>query len=419
MTSFRNLRSISEGLTEYARALSELVEDVPVGGEPQVASAGLSGEDTDSDEIESTGMPSLYGSDSDSDSSSGSDSVSGEDESRQEYDLQSEVSDEDVEDAIVEQLWNDGRAYNSLMEDREKFKTGGLTTLPGDVIKNYLEIRQEKDDEDKGEFDQTVEEELESEAADDDKYKEFEFEDNCEYIKKMYTIDKAFENTTLREDYDIKDKVGSKRAAAEEAERAEELDEDHDSAVHEIERQMDVLRNLLLAVELCDHQEKHPSMINLALQNIKEGLEMDKCFKESSPLEIMFDDEDNYGNFEALQLRVTALYEAINYVVSLDPDRLASVRNEYEALAEIRFEQKSTEKIIKPIAFERLVREIGQDFITDLSYTPEAFDALQTAAEQYLVDLFEKANFLVVSNKRTKIETTDIQAVRYIRGERF
>merc|ERR1719276_146481 len=303
MTSFKNLRSISEGLTEYARALSELVEDVPVGGEPQVASAGLSGEDTDSD-VESTGMPSLYGSDSDSDSGSGSgsgsDSVSSEDESRQEYELQSEVSDEDVEDAIAEQRWNDGRDYNSLMEDREKFKTGGLTTLPEDVIETYLEIRQEKDDEDKGEFDQTVEEELESEAADDDKYKEAEFEDNCEYIKKMYTIDKAFEHTTLREDYDIKDKVGSKRAAAEEAERAEELDEDHDSAVHEIERQMDVLRSLLLAVELCDHQEKHPSMINLVLQNIKEGLEMDKCFKESSPLEIMFDDEDNYGNFEAL-----------------------------------------------------------------------------------------------------------------------
>merc|ERR1719276_168486 len=101
MTSFKNLRSISEGLTEYARALSELVEDVPVGGEPQVASAGLSGEDTDSD-VESTGMPSLYGSDSDSDSGSGSgsDSVSSEDESRQEYELQSEVSDEDVEDAI-------------------------------------------------------------------------------------------------------------------------------------------------------------------------------------------------------------------------------------------------------------------------------------------------------------------------------
>jgi hypothetical protein len=35
------------------------------------------------------------------------------------------------------------------------------------------------------------------------------------------------------------------------------------------------------------------------------------------------------------------------------------------------------------------VAEIGQNFISDLTYEPDAMLALQTASEEYLVDLFE------------------------------
>eukprot|EP00798_Chlamydomonas_sp_ICE-L_P001584 gene1583-biopygen14425 len=63
------------------------------------------------------------------------------------------------------------------------------------------------------------------------------------------------------------------------------------------------------------------------------------------------------------------------------------------ALREIRKYQKSTELLIRKLPFQRLVREIAQDFKTDLRFQSSAVLALQEAAEAYLVGLFEEHNF--------------------------
>ncbi len=55
------------------------------------------------------------------------------------------------------------------------------------------------------------------------------------------------------------------------------------------------------------------------------------------------------------------------------------------ALREIRRYQKSTELLIRKLPFQRLVREIAQDFKTDLRFQSTAILALQEAAEAYLV----------------------------------
>ena len=55
------------------------------------------------------------------------------------------------------------------------------------------------------------------------------------------------------------------------------------------------------------------------------------------------------------------------------------------ALREIRKYQKSTELLIRKLPFQRLVREIAQDFKTDLRFQSSAVLALQEAAEAYLV----------------------------------
>ncbi|KAG1678606.1 hypothetical protein FOA52_012613 [Chlamydomonas sp. UWO 241] len=62
------------------------------------------------------------------------------------------------------------------------------------------------------------------------------------------------------------------------------------------------------------------------------------------------------------------------------------------ALREIRKYQKSTELLINKLPFQRLVREIAQDFKTDLRFQSSAVLALQEAAEAYLVGLFEDTN---------------------------
>ncbi|XP_052276766.1 uncharacterized protein LOC127875998 [Dreissena polymorpha] len=65
------------------------------------------------------------------------------------------------------------------------------------------------------------------------------------------------------------------------------------------------------------------------------------------------------------------------------------------ALREIRRYQKSTELLIRKLPFQRLVREIAQDFKTDLRFQSSAVMALQEASEAYLVGLFEDTNFIL------------------------
>ncbi|KAK9048379.1 hypothetical protein SSX86_032658 [Deinandra increscens subsp. villosa] len=80
--------------------------------------------------------------------------------------------------------------------------------------------------------------------------------------------------------------------------------------------------------------------------------------------------------------------------------------------------QKSTELLIRKLPFQRLVREIAQDFKTDLRFQSSAVAALQEASEAYLVGLFEDTNLCAIHAKRVTIMPKDMQLARRIRGER-
>uniref|UniRef100_A0A8C9J1K6 Core Histone H2A/H2B/H3 domain-containing protein n=1 Tax=Panthera tigris altaica TaxID=74533 RepID=A0A8C9J1K6_PANTA len=73
---------------------------------------------------------------------------------------------------------------------------------------------------------------------------------------------------------------------------------------------------------------------------------------------------------------------------------------------------------IRKLPFQRLVREIAQDFKTDLRFQSSAVMALQEACEAYLVGLFEDTNLCAIHAKRVTIMPKDIQLARRIRGER-
>ncbi|XP_037550131.1 histone H3-like [Nematolebias whitei] len=88
------------------------------------------------------------------------------------------------------------------------------------------------------------------------------------------------------------------------------------------------------------------------------------------------------------------------------------------ALREIRLYQKSTELLIKKLPFQRLVREIAQDFKTDLGFQSSAIMALLEASVAYLVGLFEDTNLCTIHAKRVTIMPKDIQLARRIHGER-
>ena len=88
------------------------------------------------------------------------------------------------------------------------------------------------------------------------------------------------------------------------------------------------------------------------------------------------------------------------------------------ALHDIRHFQKSTALLIRKLPFQRLVREIAQDFKTDLRFQSVAILCLQEAAEAYLVGLFEDTNLCTIHARRVTIMPKDIQLARRIQGER-
>ena len=88
------------------------------------------------------------------------------------------------------------------------------------------------------------------------------------------------------------------------------------------------------------------------------------------------------------------------------------------ALREIRKYQKSTELLIRKLPFQRLVREVAQEYKSDLRFQSTAVLALQEASESYLVSLFEDTNLCAIHAKRVTIMPKDMQLARRIRGEK-
>lgn len=87
-------------------------------------------------------------------------------------------------------------------------------------------------------------------------------------------------------------------------------------------------------------------------------------------------------------------------------------------MREIRKYQKSTELLLRKLPFQGVVREIAQEYKSDLRFQKAALLALQEAAEAYLIGLFEDSNLCAIHAKRITIMPKDVQLARRIRGER-
>ncbi|KAJ5902508.1 Histone-fold [Penicillium taxi] len=91
------------------------------------------------------------------------------------------------------------------------------------------------------------------------------------------------------------------------------------------------------------------------------------------------------------------------------------------ALKEIRRYQRSFDLLVAKLPFARLVREVALDLLpadvgAELRWQSFAIQALQEAAEAFLVHLFEDTNLCALHAKRVTIMQKDIQLARRIRG---
>lgn len=88
------------------------------------------------------------------------------------------------------------------------------------------------------------------------------------------------------------------------------------------------------------------------------------------------------------------------------------------ALREIRRYQKSSGFLIASLPFERLVREVAQDFKDDLRFSRAAVALIQLASENYLINVLGDALLVSISAKRQSVQPKDIHLARRLRGER-
>ena len=89
------------------------------------------------------------------------------------------------------------------------------------------------------------------------------------------------------------------------------------------------------------------------------------------------------------------------------------------ALCEIRRYQESTESLIRRTPFNKLIKEISQKYricpegpgtpSVQVGFQSTALAALQEAAENFLVGLFEDVNLLAVHAKRVTVMPRDIR----------
>ena len=118
----------------------------------------------------------------------------------------------------------------------------------------------------------------------------------------------------------------------------------------------------------------------------------------------------------------SATHERVMPKVQRDPTkRYYRHRPGTRSLREIAYYQKRVKLLIRKLAFQRVVREIGQDgmivSMPDCRWQSNAILALQEGAEAFIIGLYEDANLCALHAKRVTLMPKDMHLAQKIRGE--
>ena len=116
-----------------------------------------------------------------------------------------------------------------------------------------------------------------------------------------------------------------------------------------------------------------------------------------------------------LQARASSVRAARDaFTFTYGPKR--RVRPGTRALLEIRKQQKSTDLLIRKLPFQRLVRYLCDKRHDSMRWQQAALEALQEAAEAYLIEVLQQANLCALHGRRVTVQVRDIRLTRRIRG---
>jgi len=84
------------------------------------------------------------------------------------------------------------------------------------------------------------------------------------------------------------------------------------------------------------------------------------------------------------------------------------------ALREIRKLQRTTDMLIPKLAFQRVVREVAQDYNTNMRFRATALLALQESTEAYITNLFSDTILSAIHRKAVTVTTRDMALARRV-----
>ena len=131
------------------------------------------------------------------------------------------------------------------------------------------------------------------------------------------------------------------------------------------------------------------------------------------------DDDENIYDDEYRYLPSGESYKG------LDLDGGAGMKKSYKfkpgtvSLRQIKHYQKQTGHCfnIPKAPFIRLIREVTQDYKTDMRLSRDCINIIHMDAENYLVDLLRDSNLQAIHAKRVRVMPSDIQMARRMRNE--
>lgn len=131
--------------------------------------------------------------------------------------------------------------------------------------------------------------------------------------------------------------------------------------------------------------------------------------------------EGNWEEMETVSKKIEEYWEEYedkifdsdeDVVLDTHSDLRKRKRIEYDMmespLEEIRFEQQQTDLLLDQSVMKRFMKEIAQDVALDLHFEEEAFEAIQTAAEDFIIKRFEQTNKNAIHGLRTHINPSDM-----------
>ena len=101
---------------------------------------------------------------------------------------------------------------------------------------------------------------------------------------------------------------------------------------------------------------------------------------------------------------------------SSDPTKFSNNKGIKSAKKDVAFYQKTSGLLLQKLPFERLVREVSQEYRADLRITEKSLIIIQNAAEQYLVNLYNNAKLISENANRKRVTHKDLQLLETIQN---